>query len=251
MFRGSSALSLIYAVDFSTLTSTVGGKFAAAPQTIDGKEWNAENFGNADTFQVTNGSGLIIDPSVAASNLAVSTRTAPIVSIKFGSISSRLIKVPTPQIFVIASFTHSNLDADTEQGRLMYERYLGGSGTPTNAVQQTAWIGRTFATSAKFECGTIRNNVVSSFTDTSSTTDDVMAYYTRNAGTVIDLFTGVTSGGALPAFGALTQRGTVTLNGPSAISGADDFALSLTAFPVNTNNAFSWTWKKLAVYAAF
>ncbi len=245
MYAGPATLRLIYAVDFATL-ATSGGKFTNGAQTLDGKPWNVENTANADTFQITNGSGLIIDPNATNSVIDVSTRTAPLISIKYGNISPTLITLPRPQIFVQASYTHSNLAANFEQARLLHERYGGGG-----VLQQSAWIDRAYVNGATFESGTLKNNALVLIADTSSTTDDVLGYYVQSGGTTVGLYTGVTSGGALPAPTAMTRRALVSLNAPSNASGVDDFALTLTAMPVNTDNNLTVTWKKLAVYAAY
>ncbi len=245
-YQGPSIFVPMYAVDFSAL-ATSGAKFSNGSNVIDGKTWTVENTANADTFQITNGSGLVIDPTATPSDITISTRTAPLISIKFGSLSSSLIALPpAPKIFVQVSFTHANLNADLEQGRLMYERF-GGAGTS----QITGWVSRAFATSARFQMCTLLNNALVVVADTANVNDDVMAYYVQAGGQQLGLFTGVTSGGALPDPSAMTRRGAVTMSAPLTLSGADDFALTLTALPVNTSNSFSFTFKKLAVFAVY
>ncbi len=247
MYRGPSAsMNLVYAVDFSAL-ATSGAKFSNGSNVIDGKTWTVENTANANTFQITNGTGLVIDPSATSTDIgAGSVRTAPLISIKYGSIHSSLVAIPTPNILVLCSFTHANLNANFEQGRLIHERF-GGGGTS----QITGWIGRVFSTSAKFEIVTLKNNAAVFLADTSATTDDVMGLYVQGGGMQLSCYTGVTSGGDLPAITALTRRGALNLIPPVVASAADEFAITLAAMPVNTNDSFSFTFKKLAVYAAY
>ncbi len=243
MFRGPANLTPIYSVDFAALATTA--KFTDGPgaTVIDGKSWNVENAASADTFQITNGTGLVIDPSAANTGMWA-TRNAPIISIKYGNISSVLGSVWSPEIVVVVSFTHSLLDANFEQVRLQHERYLGGG-----TAQESAYIARIFSSGAKWEIGVIRSNVVTNFVDTNTTNDDVMAYYVQAGGQIVNIYTGVTTAGALPAVTGLTRRAVFQQPTPTNVSSADDFAICLTAFPVNTNNAFNAAFKKLAVYA--
>ncbi len=156
--------------------------------------WKVENSANTTTFQITNGTGLVITLSSAASELTGSTRSAPMVTIPLSTLASSLNWTEVADIRISAIISTTNMNENFESAYLCTCKWNAAAGTDQRAELSKVYSGAL----GFYPSINISGSTTGGTFDASRSTDDILVLHGYAGAKLWNAYSLASSGGNFP-----------------------------------------------------
>lgn len=218
-----------YSLDF---TAQANLTIVNGANTIDGKTWTGVNVGNASSFSIVNGTGLVIAASATSTDYHNATRTSPILNIPISSLIPNY-SIEGHIVRFMARVLLTNCDTNFEGARLGIE----DSSAPTT---QNFSLVKMFNGGDNFLVASTVSGSSVTGTQSNNFSDDVLAV-TFEAPKGFELNSGVFSGGEFPYRPGTFRLGEIQNLATPILDRQTDPRVFMAHQTGNTTSAFTMT----------